>query len=50
METDNYIIENSPIMIIEETADDQVTYDGGVNLQDINENCPLGILIYIYCI
>ncbi|XP_022829661.1 myosin heavy chain, striated muscle-like isoform X2 [Spodoptera litura] len=40
----SYIIENTPIMIIEETSEDQTVYDGSVvNLQDINENCPLEI-------
>ncbi|XP_035431480.2 ribosome-binding protein 1 isoform X3 [Spodoptera frugiperda] len=40
----SYIIENTPITIIEETSEDQTVYDGSVaNLQDINENCPLEI-------
>ncbi|XP_021199652.3 trichohyalin isoform X3 [Helicoverpa armigera] len=44
IEPDTYIIENSSVMIIEEASDDQAVYDGGaVNLQDINENCPLEI-------
>uniref|UniRef100_A0A2A4JH61 Trichohyalin-like n=1 Tax=Heliothis virescens TaxID=7102 RepID=A0A2A4JH61_HELVI len=44
VEPDTYIIENSSVMIIEEASEDQAVYDGSaVNLQDINENCPLEI-------
>ncbi|XP_026746875.1 trichohyalin-like isoform X3 [Trichoplusia ni] len=44
VENDSYVIENASVMIIEETSDDQIVYET-VNLQDINENCPLEIFV-----